>query len=524
MARSSLLRVPRARAEAPSRRIVTDAQTNLSGGLNLSADPSQLGPTQIRRADNARLTVFGGVAKRGGSRRLHASAIGSGNPVRGGFAWIKDDGTQQLLAVSNGLLHYGTYGVPMTWTQVASPAIASTTVYPSFAAFRDASAEVVYIADGGKLLKWDGATLARSATTPNVNRIWVYNQRLYGVDDENTLLYASGLNDGDDLGVTSEDGVQVPIRTFGESTLLNGVALGASNILFHRAGISRWQGVTQEDINIQSGTLGISPDVGISMPASLVATETEAFFLSDRGFFSTDGYGVRPISPTLDPNILDLFELSTNLCAVHHEFFREVAWYLPNIGFYVYNYLLRAWTGPWSGGYVDPVTHSAWAGKDSAGLPIVFVGTASGFVKQMDYPQTYKDDVTSAGTGGTAVQLVAQLRRQFFGDPASDKSLRFVYLLVALNGSANAGLTWATATASSSQTLQQSGGTIWGSPDMVWGDFVWGAGDSQTYRVQVSGRGAYVDLTFTDNGTSTPPLLSSAKTEAFEYGVAHEYA
>lgn len=522
MARSSALRVSNNR-RVPSRRVVADQQDVLSGGLNISADSSQLQPNQVRRAQNARLTVFGGMLKRLGSQNVHASAIGSGNPVRGGFGWEKDDGTQQLLAVSDGHLHYGTYGLPMTWTQVASPIFASTTVHPSFAAFRDATQEVVYIADGGKLLKWDGATLTRSAVTPNVSRLWVYNQRLYGCSGDDAILLVSGLNDGDELGYTAGEGVQVPIRTFGESQIVGGAALGVSNLIFHSGGISIWTGVTQDDIAVQAGTLGLSPDIGTINPASIVVTETEVYFLSDRGFYAANGAGLRRISTTLDPDILALFSNAANLCGVDNRFYREIEFYLPDVGFYSFNYQLQAWTGPWNGGYISPVTHSAWQAKDSDGTPIVLVGGSTGFVKQMDVSGIYKDNVLSNGTGGTAITMICQFRRMFFGNPPSDKALRFAYLLIALNGSTNAGLSWATATSAGSFTLTQTGGVIWGTPTMIWGSFIWGSGGAQEYRIQLAGRGVYVDFTFTESGTTTPPLISALRCDAFDYGQAHEY-
>lgn len=523
MARSSSLRVSSNRSGARPRRIAVDQQTVLSGGLNISADSSQLQPNQVRRAQNARLTVFGGLVKRLGSQNVHAAAIGSGNPVRGQFAWQKDDGTQQLLSVSNGTLNYGTYGIPMTWTNVAAPALASASVYPSFAQFRDGSQQVVYIADGGRLLKWDGATLTRSATASAVSRIWVYNQRLYGCLGTDAILLASGLNNGDDLGYTGGEGVQVPIRTFGESSIVGGVALGVSNLIFHRQGISRWTGVTQDDIAIQAGTLGVSPDTGTIVPASIVATETEVYFLSDRGFYAVNSAGLRRISTNLDPDIFALFSTAANLCAVHNRFYREIEFYLPDVGMYSFNYQLQAWTGPWNGGYISPVTHSMCQAVDTSGTPIVLVGGSTGFVKQMDVSDIYKDNVLSDGTGGAAITWIVQFRRMFFGEQASDKSLRYAYLLIALNGSTNAGLTWATATSSGSWTLTQSGGVVWGTPSMVWGSFIWGSGDAQEYRIQLSGRGAYVDFTFTEAGTNTPPLISALRCDAFNYGVAHEY-
>lgn len=523
MARSSALRVPNARRAVRGRSIVADQQSVLSGGLNISADSSQLQPNQVRRAQNARLTVFGGLQKRLGSQNVSAAAIGGGAPVRSGFHWKKDDGTTQELGVSNGKLHYGTFAIPMTWTAVNSPTLASASVYPSFAAFRDASAEVVYIADGGKLLKWDGATLARSLTTPNVSRVWVYNQRLYGCSGLDAILLASGLNDGDDLGYTSGEGVQVPIRTFGESVILGGTALGVSNLIFHSDGISVWTGVTQDDIAVQAGTLGLTPDVGTINAASIVATETEVYFLSDRGFYAANSAGIRRISTTIDPDIFGLFTNAANLCAVNNRFYREVAYYLPDVGFYAFNYQLQAWTGPWNGGYISPVTHSCWESEDSDGTPIVLVGGSTGFVKQMDVEDVYTDNVLSNGTGGTAITMICQFRRMFFDNPPSDKALRYAYILVALNGSSNAGLSWATATSSGSFTLTQSGGVVWGTPSMVWGSFIWGSGDAQEYRIQLAGRGAYVDFTFTEAGTDTPPLISALRCDAFDYGTAHEY-
>lgn len=502
--------------------MLSETQTRLDGGLNISADSSQLAINQVRRADNSRLTVFGGMLKRLGSQNIHASAIGSGNPVRGGTAWLKDDGSQQLLAVSDATLYTASYNVPATIASASATALSSASVYPSFAAFRDATQEVVYIADGGKLLKWNGTTLSRSTSTPNVSHVWVYNQRLYGCSGTDAILLASGLNDGDDLGVTSGNGVQVPIRTFGESSLLGGRALGASNLLFHAGGISRFTGVTQDDIAVQGGTLGVSPDTGTINIRSIVTTETEGFFLSDRGFYAVNAYGIRRISPTLDPDIFGLFTNAANLCVVHNKFYREVAWYLPDVGFYVFNYQVQAWTGPWNAGYISPITHSAWAAEDSQGTPIVLVGTANGFVKQMD-AQYKTDNVTSAGVAGSTVTQAIQFRRFFFGNPPSDKAMRFFYILAALDGSSNAGLSWTTNTISGSASLSAQGGPVWDTPSMVWDSFIWDVGDGQEQRVQADGRGFYVDLTFTDVSTTSLPLVSQIRADAFDYGLGHEY-
>ena len=508
-----------------ARPVVQDRNTRFDGGLNISADPSQLAPNQVRRAENCRLTVFGGIIKRFGSRKLHATALQRASVVRAGFAWIKDDGTQQLLAVAAGKLHTATYSSSVTWVTVSSTVTMTTSAYPSFVSFRDASTAVVYIADGGKLMKWDGTNLTRSTSSPNVTTIWLYNQRLYGVAGNDVILLVSGINNGDDLGDASLDGAQFPIITFGESSLVGGVALGVMNLLFHKNGISKFVGVTQDDIAIRAGTLGLSPDVGTIQPKSVLATETEAYFLSDRGFYAANAYGVRRISTTLDPDILSLFTNSNNLCVVHNRAYREVAWYLPDVGFYVYNYQAQAWVGPWNNGYVSPVTHCAWQAVDTATTkPIVLVGDSTGYVKQMDYPNTYKDNVATNGSGGTAVTMTAQLRRLFFGNPASTKALRFLYALTNLGGATNTAVAWSTQTYSGQTNLPLTSAGIWNATGATWNSgAVWGASGSDMFRVQAAGNGEFVDISFTDSSTNAVPLLSAMTAEAFDYGQAHSF-
>src|SRR5690348_2146368 len=138
------------------RRVVVDRQPRFELGLNLRADESQLRPTEVRRAENARLTEFGGVTKRGGLQRVHSTALDS-DPITGGFSWVQDGGTVQQLAVCGGKLYTGTYSVGMSWTDRGGTF--STTVTPSFAAFTDGTDDCVYIADGSSLQKWNGTSL-----------------------------------------------------------------------------------------------------------------------------------------------------------------------------------------------------------------------------------------------------------------------------------------------------------------------------------------------------------------------------
>lgn len=71
------------------RDIVQDVQPAFSGGLNLTADPSQVQPTQVRNATNGRLSEYGGIGKRLGTERITAAALGSGQPIQNGITWYR---------------------------------------------------------------------------------------------------------------------------------------------------------------------------------------------------------------------------------------------------------------------------------------------------------------------------------------------------------------------------------------------------------------------------------------------------
>ncbi len=129
----------------------------------------------------------------------------------------------------------------------------STTVPPSFVEFRDAgNAEVVYIADGGLLNKWNGTTLTEIANTLAVKQVVVFNQRLWGAGNStypNSIFYSS-LNNGDDLGNATPPagGGQIIVRTFGDEQIIGLAPINTSLLIFHNRGISRLTGLGQDDI------------------------------------------------------------------------------------------------------------------------------------------------------------------------------------------------------------------------------------------------------------------------------------
>lgn len=495
------------------RKRVRDAQPGYGKGLNTTADESQLGETEVRSADNARLTQAGAVEKRLGSQYAHASAIGSGNPVRAGFAWQRAASTTEL-AIANGLLYTGAYSIGMSWTSQGGSFGASAV--PSLAAFRNGSGEAVYIADGtGKVSTWDATTLTmRVAATVAANIGWlcVYNQRLIGGTGVDDTVYASGLNNGDSLGIPGSGGVVAIVRTFGAGRVTAGYPLGASLYLYHVSAISRFTGYTQDDISIASGAEGVSNDVGTIAPRSIVALENMHLFLTDRGVYVATESGVSPVSNPIESTLAALDQSAwARVAAVHNRRYREVWFYIPDVGIYAYNYRTSSWSGPFAGGFISPLTHALWESRDSASRPIVLAGGATGFVKRCDAPSIYKDNVLSDGTGGATFTMTVRMHRMFCGDAAMEKSFRWAYVTADPRGSSSMMLMWSAVTGAGNIALTAPS-AIWGGS--TWGGTIWGAG-SQSMRRPVDARGPYLDLTITDNSGSAQPLVSRCEIEAF---------
>ena len=503
------------------RPIVMDGQGDFRGGLNLAADEDVLAPNELRRADDALLDEYGAIKKRFGSQKLRDTGLNSANPIQNGFGWLRDNGTQELLAVSNGTLYTASYAIPATWTSRSGSL--KTTGTPAFAGFRDTSSEVAYLADGDSatsLNKWNGTTLTTNlASTPaGITQLAVYNQRLFGCTGADQKIYWSALNNGDTLGVTASGGGEAVVRTFGDQNITGLAAFGSSLLLFHQSGISRFTGLTQDDIAIAAGAQGVTTDVGAIAGRSIVTTPQGIYFLSDRGFYVATETQVAPISLKLDPMIrgLDLSS-TTGIVGVHRRALKEVWWFLPDKGIYRYNYALGAWTGPCQGGYLSPATTALWEAQDAEGQPIVLVGDDDSFVKQADVPAIYRDNALSNGTGGTTFAMAVRCRRVFHGETLTFKAYKWAYLQVNQQASTGCSLTWFTKAGSGTFTLLNpaAGASAWGSG--TWGSGTWGAGGSLPVRVPINGYGQYIDLLLSDGGEGQS-VWSRVEVQGFDYG------
>jgi hypothetical protein len=460
-----------------------------------------------------------------GLQRLSAPIAAA--PILNGFTWRKDNGTTQLMAVANGLLHTSTYAsLPFTWTTQAGAL--SVTDVPGFAKFRDASAEVVYIGDGGLLNKWDGTTLTTNiAGTIGARIVTVHNQRLWscGCGSNPTSIFYSALNNGDTLGNAGAGGGEIIVRTFGDEVVSAVASLNESLMIFHRQGISRLTGFGQDDITVDPA--GVTSDVGLIAPHSIAEYNNIAFFVTERGLYMASESSVQPVGTTQTPDpLLPLIRQMSSadfddIRATMNRATRELWVTMPGFGCYVYHTLLNAWTGPWDTGWTNPETTALWEALDTDGLPVTLRGDASGYVSLCDAPLTYLDNVDSDGTGGEAYTMTLQLHRMYAGDQSMFKALRWGYLTATLRGSSGCSVQWATGVRDGSYAIIGGADQIWGGVGTEWGVGTWGgsagAAESQSYRIPMGGSGYYIDVFVIDNGDAAP-IISSFQLDTFALG------
>jgi len=503
---------------------VADAQLSMEGGLNETSTEAMVLPNQLRRANNARLTEFGAVKKRGGLQRTNSSALSAGNEIQNGFTWRQDGGINQPMVVSNGTLFTSVYGsFPWTWT--SRTGTLSTTEAPSFAQFRDAGGnDVVYIADGGLLNKWNGTSLTTNiASTANSKVITVHNQRLWSCGDPTypDSIFYSALNNGDTLGNSSSSGGQIIVRTFGDEEIVGLASINTSLLIFHDRGISRLSGYGQDDITV--APTGVTADVGTIAPNAIVPYDNTAYFITERGLYRCNEADVAPVgsAQTPDPILPIIRSLSSfqfaNIRAVLNRGTKELWITIPSYGCYIYNTVLNAWSGPWDTGWVSPNTTTMFETLNSAGLPVILRGDADSFVSECDLDNVFRDNVLADGTGGERITMTVQLHRLYCNDDALSKSARWGYLTASLRGSDQCRVEWSTGEETGSFTLPVSYDETWGASGTVWGTGVWGGSGSQSYRIPMGGNGYYFDVTVIESGEAVP-TLSRFQLEAFALG------
>jgi hypothetical protein len=103
----------------------------------------------------------------------------------------------------------------------------------------------------------------------------------------------------------------------------------------------------------------------------------------------------------------------------------------------------------------------------------------------------------------------------FFGDEATEKALRWAYLLADMRNSTGSYARWKCNTGTSDFNLDTGSTetTEWGTG--TWGAGTWGGSETDLYGVQGDGRGFFYDFYLYDDGPGET-LFSRLRAEAFD--------
>lgn len=402
---------------------VRSARFDFRKGLNTAFSQDVLDYYELRYALNARLGQAGSIAKRSGTQRIHSSAIGSGGTVVGLTQWQPALG-RQVVAIAGGNL-YHKIQTDANFTSVASTL--STTVRPSFATHVIAGTPTLFFAEG-TLRKWTGAALTNVSGAPaGALALATYKGRMFASVGTKTI-YWSKIADPETWA--SPDGGQANVDTYDASGVIAMAPIGSSLLLFKNSSIARFTGVSQDNILIDQQTEGVAADVGTIAAKSVCRVEDVLFFLSDRGAYVASEAGVQAVGVKIE----DVFDAAAmdqipNAVAAYHKARREVWVFIPPSGAttntrgYCLNVRQNAWTGPWDMSSAFAVAAICQHEMNDQSKTIL-LGGYDGFVRNGDVT-TYgaKDDVVSAGTGGTAITMQLELPTLMFGDPSAIKSL-----------------------------------------------------------------------------------------------------
>lgn len=488
--------------------VLTDARFDFRGGRNSANSPDSLSVNELVNATNARLTVeYGAFAKRTGTRRLHATALGLPSTINGLTQWDGPSG-KQVVAVCGGDLYYrnastGDFGA---FTKLTS-GLFSTTLPASFATFRANSSGAplqLFIASGGKYFSWDGtATLTRldgTKSAPTATLLFPYHTRMFAVDNINLpkTVYWSVTGDATDFTpALGTGGGSALVDVLTGDTILALESVGSSLALATSHSLVRFTGHDSEDIVISQDTEGIATEVGVVSQQAITRIETFGAVLSDKGPYIFNEATVTPIGIKVEPDFdaLDRTQLS-KVCLGWHRGRKELYYVLNNTA-YVYSARLQAWMGPWT--YPFTITCLSRF-VDANGDDWLMAGCSDGFVRHLDTGAL--DDVLSGGTGGSNITMTVELPPIFFDSgPGTVKALKRFRLQAQLS-----------ATTALQVQCGFDGAAL--TPYAVTG---LSGSNVLDYRIDATGQGHRLRVVLTD-ASADLPLVAGLVTEAFDYG------
>ena len=389
---------------------------NFTGGLNLRADPFQLGRTESPDLLNVDIDPRGGLTMRGGMTKLNTSAIGS--IANGSFtpkalyAW--DNSTPQVLLSANSAVYYA------TTTAFTSMGISTTAPFgASFTSWSASDQSFVYIGTGGVSYRWSGsvATALTDASTAyandysspvtgfapkcryiasHVDRLWCAYVTEGATDYPNRVRFSHPINRE---SWAADDYIDI---VEGGSGITAIIPFNGNLLVFKKRAVFSILGYSTDTFQV----VNLTNEVGAVNPLSVVATEAAVYFFSwPDGLFKYDGQqfsdlftSIRPLIQTGQVNNVAQDEI--RVASVNHKI-----WVSLPLGTdtkvsscYVYDPSLKQ-SGAWTE-YKTSDAKGLGSGCDfvtSTGATYNLVcHPSNAYVLKVDQLSVYQDDV---GTG-----------------------------------------------------------------------------------------------------------------------------
>ena len=288
---------------------------DFTGGLNLRADPFQLGRTESPDLLNVDIDPRGGLTVRGGMTKLNSSAVGS--IANGSFtpkalyAW--DNSTPQVLLSANSAIYYAT-----TTAFTAIAGITPTAPFgASFTAWSASTESFVYIGTGTTSYKWNGATataLTDASTayaddyaspvtgyapkcryiTSHVDRLWCAYVTEGATDYPNRIRFSHPINRE---SWATNDYIDI---VEGGSGITAIIPFNGQLLVFKKRAVFAILGYSTDTFQV----INLTSEVGAVNPLSVVATETAVYFFSwPDGLFKYDGQQFGDLFSSIRPLI-----------------------------------------------------------------------------------------------------------------------------------------------------------------------------------------------------------------------------
>lgn len=265
--------------------MAAEQQRSFARGMNDTAAPTEYRADECELLQNGRVSFDGNtVQRRGGSVKLHTSALNSGAQCFGGIEYFTAGGTQQLV-VFVGDKMYTSIDEGVNWVEQAT---GLTQAYWSLVIMREGAANVLCAANGGtNSYQWDGTTWVAISNIPDdVKHLAVFGNRLWAAGHSGITVVASKV--GDIEIYATPDGLSVEAMTHDGDTEITGLyQLGTVLLVFKKESVGYIEGYGFQTLEVETGARGISRSVGCIAHRTIRAIGDQGVaWLSKRGIES----------------------------------------------------------------------------------------------------------------------------------------------------------------------------------------------------------------------------------------------